>query len=102
MPTYTYKHKETEELVELIVPISKRDDLVKENPEYERLIESPMIVSGVGGIKTDGGFKEVLSKVAEAHPNTPLGKEQRSRSSKEVAVDAVVDKFKKSAKKRSK
>ena len=40
-----------------------------------------------------GGFKEVLSKVAEAHPNSELASRTLSRSVRESQVDRVVNKY---------
>ena len=49
------------------------------------------IVSSVGSVdsKTDSGFKEVLSKAAEAHPNSPLAERYGRKSVKQTQVDRV-------------
>ena len=49
------------------------------------------IVSSVGSVdsKTDSGFKEVLSKVSEAHPNSPLASRYGKRSIKDTQIERV-------------
>ena len=49
------------------------------------------IVSSVGSIdsKTDGGWKEVMSKAAEAHPNSPLAERYGKKTVKQTQIDRV-------------
>ena len=94
MPLYTFIDKDTNELIELTLRIADYDSFLTSNPNLERYIDSvPGLVSGRGSIKTDSGFKEVLSKVAEAHPNSELADRTLSRSSTQVKVDNVVNKY---------
>ena len=93
MPTYTFENTENGDVFELTMPISERDEYVKCNPIMKQLITgAPMIVSGHGGIKTDNGFKEVLSKAAEAHPTSPLGERYGRKSAKDVKTQQVLNK----------
>ena len=50
------------------------------------------IVSSVGNIdsKTDNGWKEVLSKVSEAHPASNLASQYGKKSVKDTQVDRVI------------
>ena len=90
MPIYTFRDKDTDELIELTLRIADYDSFLSSNPNLERYIDSfPGLVSGRGSIKTDSGFKEVLSKVAEAHPNSDLAQKTISRSSTQVKTDQV-------------
>lgn len=95
MATYTFRNKETDEIVEHSIRMSEYDQFVKDNPNLERY-HTPgnvlNIVGGVGGIKNDQGWKEVLSKVSEAHPNSSLANRTVSRSIKEVQTASVVNK----------
>jgi len=52
------------------------------------------IVSSVGSIdgKTDNGWKEVMSKVSEAHPSSPLAERYGKRSVKETQTKNVLEK----------
>lgn len=94
MPVYTFLDKDTDELIEFTIRIADYDSFLASNPNLERYIDSvPGLVSGTGSIKTDSGFKEVLSKVAEAHPNSELADRTISRSAKQVKVDSVVNKY---------
>ena len=49
------------------------------------------IVSSVGSVdsKTDNGFKEVLSKAAEAHPNSPLAERYGRKTVRQTQVEAA-------------
>lgn len=96
--TYSFKDTNTNEIVEITMRVSEYDNFIISNPHMERYFEPgvvPNIVSGVGGIKNDSGWKEVLSKVAESHPNSELGKKTINRSSKQVKIDNIVNKYKK-------
>jgi len=94
MPIYTFRDRETNELIELTLRIADYDSFLSSNPNLERYIDSvPGLVSGSGSIKTDSGFKEVLSKVAEAHPNSELADRTLSRSATQVKVDNAVNKY---------
>ena len=50
------------------------------------------IVSSVGHIdsKTDNGWKEVLSKVSEAHPASNLATQYGKKSVKDTQIDKVI------------
>lgn len=97
MPLYTFLDKDTNELIELSLRIADYDSFLSSNPNLERYIDSvPGLVSGSGSIKTDSGFKEVLSKVAEAHPNSELADRTLSRSATQVKVDNAVNKYRQS------
>lgn len=50
-----------------------------------------------GGGKVPDHFKEVMSRVAEANPNSPLANEYGSKSTKDVKTRDVVDKIRKKA-----
>lgn len=94
---YTFKNIDTQEVFEVSLRVSEYDNFLQDNPRVIRYHEPGStlnIVGGVGGIKNDSGWKEVLSKVAEGHPNSELGKKTLSRSAKQVKVDNVVNKYK--------
>ena len=71
MPTYNFQHKETGEIIELVMKISERDSWLQEHPEYESVITgAPSIGDPIrlGVRKPDQGFREVLQKAKAAHP----------------------------------
>lgn len=90
MPTYAFRNLETDQIEEYHIRISEYDQFKLDNPHLERYIdEAAGTIGGVGGIKTDSGFKEVLSKVAEAHPNSALANKHKTKSIKEVKTDQL-------------
>ena len=50
------------------------------------------IVAGVGSIKSDSGWKENLSRIAEAHPRSALADRHGKKSIKEIKTKQVVEK----------
>ena len=92
MPTYKFLNKDTNEEFEDFISISRKEELLKLNPHIEQIIEAPAIVSRTSNTnKVPDGFKEVLSKVAEAHPESPLGERHRKKTIKEVRTKEIVD-----------
>ena len=56
----------------------------------------PNFVSSTGGsfeTKAGDGWKEVLSKVAEAHPTSTVGKRYGKRSMKDIKTRDIVKKY---------
>ena len=96
MPNYQFRDKETGEETEVFMKISELDEFKENNPNLEQFLKGgPMIVSGWGGIKTDNGFKEVLSKAAEAHPDSPLADRYGKKSIKDIKTKEVINKHRK-------
>ena len=77
-----------------MMSISEMEDYLSKNKHIRQRIGAVNIVGGIQGIthKNDQGFKEVFSKVAEAHPRSALAKEHRRRSIKEVQTEKVIKK----------
>ena len=76
MPIYNFRNKETDEVIEIFLTISGRDDYLKENPDMIQVhLSSPKTVKGVGEIYSKGskGFKDVIGRIADANPYSPLG-----------------------------
>lgn len=93
MPIYTFRDKTTGEEWETIVSLSKREEIL-EDPNIEQVIFAPTLVSGIAGVthKTDSGFKDVLSRIGEANPYSPMGAEYGSKGIKESKTREVVAK----------
>ena len=91
MPTYRFLNTKTNEEYEDLMTISEMESLIKK--KYIKLLPPTQmnIVSSVGSVdsKTDNGFKEVLSKAAEAHPNSPLAERYGRKSVKQTQIDRV-------------
>ena len=97
MPEYTFFHTETGMEWDEIMSFSEKEQFLKNNPKVEPVLRSLNIVSGVGGIRNDAGWNEVLQKTAEAHPGSELAASMGSQqSTKEVKTRKAVEKWRKS------
>ena len=96
MPTYKFYDHENNQSFEDFLSIVEKDKLLKLNPHIEQVPNGFAIVSTVGNLdsKTDGGFREVMSKIAEQNPNTPHAERYGSRSIKDVKMEQAVKKWK--------
>ena len=74
MPTYTIHDTKKDEFFDTICTWGELEEFLDNNPQCRKVITAPAIVSGVQGrsFRTDGGFNEVMSKIADSHPNSPL------------------------------
>ena len=91
MPTYRFYDKIKDVEFEDYMTISEMEKLIKKK-HITLLPPTQMnIVSSVGSVDshTDSGFKEVLSKVSEAHPNSPLASRYGKRSIKDTQIERV-------------
>ena len=98
MPTYTFFDKNTEETFDMFLSMAQREKYLKGNPQIHQVPVAVAIsgdhLMGVGP-KVDSGFQENMSRIAEAHPNTPLGNKYGSsstRTNKEVKTRQVLKK----------
>ena len=74
MPTYRFYNKRTKKEYTDLMSISEMEEFIKK--KHIKILPPTQlnIVSSTGSIdsKTDNGWKEVLSKVSEAHPASNL------------------------------
>ena len=91
MPTYRFYNRKTGLVYEEYMMMSEMEKLVKKKHIELLPPTQTNIVSSVGSVdsKTDSGFKEVLSKVSEAHPNSPLASRYGKRSIKDTQIERV-------------
>ena len=95
MPTYLFRNTNTGEIHERLMSMTAREDYLKENPHMVTIIQAPMLVSGVSTSKQNkvpDGFKEVLSRVAEAHPTSSVAEKHGRKSIKDVKTREIVKK----------
>ena len=94
MPTYNFKDTKTGQEFEEFFTMNGKDLFLKQNPDIVQLPSLfSMSASGTGDrIKTDSGWKENLSRIAEAHPNTPLGDKYNKKSTKDIKTRQVLKK----------
>ena len=75
--------------------IAARDDYLNENKHIQTVVTAPAIVSGVSNSmqnRVPDGFKEVLSKVAEAHPSSTVADRYGQKTIKQVQTEQIVKK----------
>jgi hypothetical protein len=97
MPEYTFFNTESGMEWDDFMSISEKEEFLKDNPKVEQVLSTMNIVSGVGGIRNDAGWGEVLQKTAEAHPGSELAASMGSKqSTKEVKTRQAVEKWRKS------
>jgi predicted nucleic acid-binding Zn ribbon protein len=96
MPLYTFKNTKTGKTFTDMMSIAEMEEYLEKNKHIKQQLTSLNIVGGVSGMsyRTDSGWKEVQSKIAEAHPNSPLGQQHRKRSIKEVKTEQAIKKYK--------
>lgn len=93
MPLYTFRDKTTGEEWDELLSFSGREELLKD-PNIEQVITAPAIISGISGVthKTDSGFKDMMSRIAEANPHSPMAQTHGSKGIRETKTRAAVNK----------
>lgn len=97
MPTYEFLNVKTKKIEEHTMSVSAYDSFKEENPHLERYYsDAPMFsYSGVGdfaGKKTDNTWKEVLHKIAEQNPRSPLADQVLKKDTKRIKTDQILQK----------
>ena len=92
MPTYRFYNKKTKEEYTDLMSISEMEKFIKK--KHIKLLPPTTlnIVSSVGHVDshTDNGWKEVMSKISEAHPNSHLANQYGKKSVKDTQVDRII------------
>lgn len=96
MPLYQYVDTRTGVQWEDLRSYEDHKIYLSENPDIHYVITALNIVSGVAGIthKVDGGFKDLMGRIGNANPHSPLGHEYGSKGIKETKIREVVQKHK--------
>lgn len=97
---YEFKIIKTSEIIEVNIKMSEYDAFVTKRKDLERYIGTAPAVTYEGrtfgsGVETrqPDGFKEVLAKIGENHPISPLADRYRkNKTIKELRTKAVVTK----------
>tara|TARA_Y100001937_G_C7089346_1_gene316914 strand:+ start:885 stop:1190 length:306 start_codon:yes stop_codon:yes gene_type:complete len=97
MPIYDFRNTKTGEIFEEMMTISAKEQYLKNNPHIQQLVSGLNIVSGVSGktFRQDGGWKDNLTRIAEAHPQSNLAKQTLRRDIKTVKTEEVIKKHRK-------
>ena len=106
MPTYEFVNKKTKKIEEHFMSISAYDQFKADNPHLERYYSgAPMLMhhtTASDGIKTDNTFKEVMAKVAEKHPASPLADKYLRKSAKDIKTKEIISKHREKVKRLNK
>lgn len=98
MALYTFYNQETDEFFEDLLSFADKDEFLKQNPHIKQIIEAPNIVSGVSTSKSsqiDGGFRDVLNRIGNANPYSPLGERYGDKGIRESKNRWAVDRQRK-------
>ena len=97
MPIYSFENIKTGKEYTEQMSMSELDSYLKKNKNVRQVFTTLNIVGGVAGIthKPDSGFKDVIQKIAEKHPGSPLAEKYKKKSIKEIRTKQVIDKHRK-------
>ena len=104
MPTYRFYDKVKDVEYEEYMSIAEMEKFIKKKHITLMPPTQMNIVSTTGQIdsKTDAGWKEQLSRIAEKHPDSNLGRRYRRRGIKESKTKEVLEKHRKIARAKGK
>ena len=71
MPTYTIRNKQFGTEKDIFCSYTELQEILKSD-DIEQVLSAPALVGDHVVKRMDGGMKEVFSKIADKHPNTPL------------------------------
>ena len=92
MPIYTFRNKKTGKEFDEMMSIAEMEEYLDKNKHITQVLKGLNIVSGVGSIKQDGGWKDNLSRIAEAHPNSPLADRYGKKDIKKIKTQQALEK----------
>ena len=92
MPIYTFKNKKTGKEFDDMMTIAEMEEYLDNNKHITQVLKGLNIVSGVGSIKQDGGWKDNLSRIAEAHPQSALTDRYGKKTTKSIKTQQALAK----------
>ena len=98
MPTYDFENTKTGKVWTDMMTIGEKESYLKKNKHIKQMLSKINISSGVvgmGSMKNDNGWKEMQSRIAEAHPASNFAQQHGTRTAKEIKTQAVVKKHQK-------
>ena len=97
MPTYTFINTKTHKEHTEMMSISEMEEYLSKNKHIKQVIKGLNIIGGVSGLsyKQDGGWKDNLSRIAEAHPKSALADRYGKKSIKQSKTEQVLAKHRK-------
>ena len=96
MPIYTFYNKKTKKEFTDMMSIDEMEKYMGKNKHITQVLQPINIVSGVSGTsyRQDQGWKDNLSRIAEAHPRSELAKQVGKKSIKQAKTERVLAKHK--------
>ena len=98
MPTYDFQNTKTGKVWTDMMTIAEKESYLKKNKHIKQMWSKLNISSGVvgmGAMKNDNGWKEMQSRIAEAHPASEFAQQHGKRTAKDIKTQAVVKKHQK-------
>jgi len=97
MPLYTFYKKKTKKEHTDMMTISEMETYLEQNSHINQVLKSLNIVAGVSGLsyRQDGGWKDNLSRIAEAHPKSELANRYGKKTIKQSKTEQVLAKHRK-------
>ena len=97
MPVYTFLNKKTNKEYDEMMSIAEMEDYLKKNKHITQIPRGLNIVRGVSGLthKVDSGWKDNLSRIAEAHPQSALAQRYGKKTIKQSKTEQVLAKHRK-------
>ena len=94
MPTYTFENTKTGKVFDDFMSMADKEPYLEQNPHIKQIINKINIVAGVSGrsYRSDQGWKENMSRIAEAHPTSPLADRYGKKSIKQAKTEQVIQK----------
>jgi hypothetical protein len=95
MPIYSFKNTKTGKVYDDMMSIAEKEVYLKKNKHIQQMVTKINISSGVvgvGAMRNDNGWKEMQSRIAEAHPASEFAQQHGKRTAKEIKTQAVVKK----------
>lgn len=96
MPTYTFENTKTGKVFDDFMSMDDKETYLEQNPHIKQIINKINIVAGVSGrsYRNDQGWKENMSRIAEAHPTSPLADRYGKKSIKQIRTQQALKKNK--------
>mgnify|MGYP003125473993 FL=1 len=98
MPIYDFIDTKTGKEFSDMMSIAEKESYLKKNKHIKQGIGKINIVSGVMGVgqmKTDGGWKDMLSRIGDAHPGSKVHDLYGNKNTKDIKTRQVVKKHQK-------
>ena len=94
MPNYTFENTKTGKVFDDFMSMADKETYLEQNPHIKQIINKINIVAGVSGrsYRSDQGWKENMSRIAEAHPTSPLADRYGKKSIKQAKTEQVIQK----------